>query len=134
MKKQALRVATLAAVAVPVLVITGVGSASAADKAIAIPGRQHIKVTVVADGDGAKNCQVFIDGNSKSQFNLDPNQTWSQVYNAPEGNRMVGVNCDSVLVYNTTAAVSGPNMLLDFVDMFLGNVGSSNLATDAALR
>lgn len=134
MKKRTFRGAMFAAVAVPVLLITSVGPASAAENANAIGGREKIKVTVYADGDGA-NCDVVIDGTIRSQFPIGSNAQRSQVYAASPGNHIVGVNCPTGhVIFNTTITVQPKNVVLDFIDGIFGGVGSSQLSTDLASR
>lgn len=134
MKTHTFRGATLAAIAVPVLLITSVGIADAAQNATAIGGRAKIKVTVIADMNGAQ-CDILIDGTIRTQFPIGPNASRSQVYAVAPGPHMVGVNCPGGnTIFNTTVNVGPPNMLLDFFDSMVGNIGSSALSTDPASR
>ena len=134
MKTHTFRGATLAAIAVPVLLITGVGPASAAQNATAIGGRAKIKVTVIADMNGA-NCDILIDGTIRTQFPIAPNAQRSQVYAAAPGPHMVGVNCPGGnTIFSTTVNVAPANPVLDFIDGMLGSIGSSMFSTDPASR
>lgn len=139
MASTTLRTAMISLAAIPLLLITDIGTAHAYPAPAVEGGRGRIQITAIPSPD-LHSCRAQLDGGAISQPFGGAGQPASTLFqNVPPGTHTVDTLC-----YNTAmvpqiftappVAVAAPNPVLDTVDNALAGVGSSAMVTDSTLR
>ncbi|MFF4028078.1 MULTISPECIES: hypothetical protein [Nocardia] len=127
--------ASLAA-AEAVAALAGTASSATDPTANVVGGRERVKVSVISNSiPGPQACNVQINQQSRASFQIVPGGKYSTVIaQVPPGTPTVKVTCGAATLWDRPEPVELANPVLDAVDSVFISAGSSELATDAALR